>query len=67
MIIRLLETILIGYCVASYIGCAYVLWNSRKTPLDGNHTTGDRIVASILFLIAAPILVGDVIIKRLFI
>lgn len=65
MIVRLLWTIWILYCVMSYLFCAYTLWTHRDESIfneDINIT--DRILTSFLFMIVAPITVGGVIIHQ---
>ncbi len=67
MILRFLETIAILYCIASYLGCAYVLWYNwkRQEAIFGDGVPkGEAIIASVIFLVFAPIVVANVLYER---
>lgn len=65
MILRLLETIVILYCVLSYLGCAFVLFRERNNREWIAEDPANRIAASFFFIVCAPLIVADVIWERL--
>jgi hypothetical protein len=65
MLLAILWWILKIYCVVSYIACAYVLWVHRHDVRNIESTPGDKIVASAIFFIFAPIVLGDVLLEKL--
>lgn len=68
MILRFFETIIILYCLASYIGCTIVLianWNKRAELFGKAVSKAELVLSAIIFLVLAPLMVADVIIQRL--
>ena len=65
MIFVLLLFIAKVYCIASYGLCGWILWKQRKDRASEEATGGEKVVASILFFVFAPIVVADVMWDRL--
>lgn len=67
MIIRLLETILLSYCVASYVVCGYAFWKQRNAEVhvDQPYTKGEKIAALVICWFLSPVVLADVLIARL--